>query len=143
MFRFFRRRAADSDVVARLFGLMDEQVEAVINDHGFAPARMAQSFYLHDYAFGLLRAAIRAGLLGKRDARRRFADYFTEKFGLSRAAALSCFKASGDQYAQQPGGAGFADGLADAAALMSSRIPAAHLRRNFMLHAEGDWSPAA
>lgn len=134
MWWFFRRRAKHAQVTASLFDTLSSQIDEIVEEtrRGFVP--LARSFYLHDYALGLLLAAVKAGKLSQREARLGFIDFFENKFGLTRAAAASCFKASQKHYAQNPEGQGFADGLADATLLMTMQAAEGWLRRRFAFH---------
>lgn len=134
MLRFFRRRAVHDEVIGMLFGNIDGQIDAAICHHAQGLGSISRSFYVHDYVLGMVLAAVKDRRLSLRDARLGFIDYFECRFGLTRQAAARCFKASSKHHAQDPGGQGFVDGLADAAALLASQESEDRMRRRFAFH---------
>lgn len=138
MLRFFRKRSRRTEVTSLLFHYMDRQIEATAGTGGISLLDISRSFLVHDYAFGLVLAAARAGKLDMSAARLGFIDYFETRFGISHAAAASCFKASQTHYAENPLDRGFVDGLVDAASVLTLQAGECRLQKRLALDADSN-----
>jgi hypothetical protein len=129
MLGFFRKRTKRAEFGDALFAHIREQVDELAEVHGLE--RIARSFYLHDYIYGVLFATREAAALSRRDMKRGFVDFFEECFGYPRIAGASCYKAAARHRIDNPAGQGFVDGYADGAALVEGREAEGWLRRRF------------
>lgn len=142
MLRFLTKRPRYTEVTSLLFHYVDRQIDAIAENGRVPLAEICRSFYVHDYALGLLLAAARAGKLDMFAARLGFIDYFEKRFGISRTAAASCFKASQTHYAENPLDEGFVDGLVDAASVLALRAGERRLQKRLALDAGLDGGSA-